>query len=59
MPVNEAPDAVGLDLGMTLDLPKTPANPPPVTIEGLEGLFEDLPDLLPEVPEKKTDRLVC
>ena len=53
MPVNEAPDAVGLDLGMTLDLPKTPANPPPVTIEGLEGLFEDLPDLLPEVPEKK------
>lgn len=63
MPVSEAPDEAGLDLGMTLDSlaslgspaapkdsevpswPATAANPPAVTIEGLEELFADLPDV--------------
>jgi hypothetical protein len=58
MPVNEAPDAAEVDLGMTLDAlaplgspvepqPPVRSEPPAVTIEGLEGLFEDLPDLTP------------
>ena len=56
MPVSEAPnEAADDDLGMTLDSLTqlgspvesrvTSANPPVVTIEGLEGLFADLPDL--------------